>query len=90
VAATATGTAATGGEAQGLAAGLLNSAAQVGTALGIAALVTVAAARTSALAGAANPTPTQLVNGFRLAFLAAALVALLGALVTLLLVPKEP
>jgi hypothetical protein len=41
-------------------------------------------------AGAANPTPTQLINGFRLAFLAAALVALLGALLTLLLVPKEP
>jgi hypothetical protein len=29
------------------------------------------------------------VNGFRLAFLTAALVALLGALLTLLLVPKE-
>jgi MFS family permease len=89
VAATTTGTAAADGQAQGLAAGLLNSAAQVGTALGIAALVTVAAARTSALAGAANPTPAQLVNGFRLAFLTAALVALLGALLTLLLVPKE-
>ncbi len=90
VAATATGTAAADGEAQGLAAGLLNSAAQVGTALGIAALVTVAAARTSALAGAADPTPAQLVNGFRLAFLAAALVAFLGALGALLLVRKEP
>jgi MFS family permease len=90
VAATATGTAATGGQAQGLASGLLNSAAQVGTALGIAALVTVAAARTSALAGAADPTPTQLVDGFRLAFLAGAGVALLGGLGTLLLVRKEP
>jgi predicted MFS family arabinose efflux permease len=90
VAATATGTAAAEGRAQGLAAGLLNSAAQIGTALGIAVLVTVAAARTSALAGAADPTPAQLVNGFRLAFLAAALVALLGALLTLLLVTKEP
>jgi MFS family permease len=90
VAATATGTAAAGGQAQGLAAGLLNSAAQVGTALGIAVLVTVAAARTGALAGAADPTPAQLVDGFRLAFLAAALVALLGALGTLLLVRKEP
>lgn len=90
VAATATGTAATGGQAQGLASGLLNSAAQVGTALGIAALVTVAAARTSALAGAADPTSTQLVDGFRLAFLAGAGVALLGVLGTLLLVRKEP
>jgi MFS family permease len=90
VAATAAGTAAAAGDAQGLASGLLNAAAQVGTALGIAALVTVAAARTSALTGSGNPTPAQLVDGFRLAFLAAALLALLGALLTLLLVPKEP
>jgi MFS family permease len=80
VASTAMGTAAARGGAQGLAAGLLNSAAQIGTAIGIAALVTVAAAGTSALAGAAEPTPAQLVGGFRLAFLAAALLALLGAL----------
>jgi EmrB/QacA subfamily drug resistance transporter len=90
VAATAAGTAAAAGDAQGLASGLLNAAAQLGTALGIAALVTVAAARTTALTGSGNPTPAQLVNGFRLAFLAAALLSLLGALVTLLLVPKEP
>jgi MFS family permease len=90
VASTTTGTRAAAGDAQGLASGLLNTAAQIGTALGIAALVTVAAARTNALTGSGNPTPAQLVDGFRLAFLVAALVALLGALVTLLLVPKEP
>jgi EmrB/QacA subfamily drug resistance transporter len=90
VASTATGAAATGDQAQGLAAGLLNSAAQLGTALGIAALATVAAARTGVLAGAADPTPTQLVDGFRLAFLAAAGAALLGTLGTLLLIRKEP
>src|SRR6266540_3988999 len=86
--ATATGTAAAAGDAQGLASGLLNTAAQIGTALGIAALVTVAA-RTSALTGASDPTPAQLVNGFRLAFLVAALVAFLGALATLLLVRRR-
>jgi EmrB/QacA subfamily drug resistance transporter len=90
VASTAAGTAAAAGDAQGLASGLLNTAAQLGTALGIAALVTVAAARTAALSDADHPTPTQLVDGFRLAFLAAALLALLGALIALLLVPKEP
>jgi EmrB/QacA subfamily drug resistance transporter len=90
VAATASGTAAAATDAQGLASGLLNAAAQLGTALGIAALVTVAAARTSALTGAGNPTSAQLVDGFQLAFLAAALLALLGALVIVLLVPKEP
>jgi hypothetical protein len=73
-----------------LASGLLNTAAQLGTTLGIAALVTVAAARTSALAGTRLPTPAQLVHGFRLAFLAAALLALLGALAVLLLIGREP
>jgi hypothetical protein len=43
-----------------------------------------------ATAAPSVPTPAQLVDGFRLAFLAAALVALLGALIALLLVPKEP
>ena len=89
VAATGSGTAAAAGDAQGLASGLLNAAAQIGTALGIAALVTIAAARTTALTGPGNPTPAQLVDGFRLAFLVGALIALLGALATLLLVRKE-
>jgi EmrB/QacA subfamily drug resistance transporter len=90
VASTAAGTAAVAGDAQGLASGLLNAAAQIGTALGIAALVTVAAARTSAMGGAGDPSPAQLVHGFRLAFLVAALVALLGTLATLLLVRDRP
>jgi EmrB/QacA subfamily drug resistance transporter len=90
VASTAAGTAAAAADDQGLASGLLNTAAQLGTALGIAALVTVAAARTSALAGTRLPTPAQLVHGFRLAFLAAALLALLGALAVLLLIGREP
>jgi EmrB/QacA subfamily drug resistance transporter len=90
VASTAAGTAAAAAAEQGLASGLLNTAAQIGTAVGIAALVTVAAARTTALAGPGNPTPAQLVHGFRLAFLAAAIVALLGTFAALLLVPKEP
>ena len=80
VAATATGTAAVpAAAAQGLASGLLNTAAQVGTAAGIAALVTVAAARTSALAGGATPAAGELVAGLRLAFLAAALFTAAGA-----------
>jgi MFS family permease len=89
VASTASGTAAAAGDAQGLASGLLNAAAQIGTAVGIAALVTVAAARTSALTGPGSPTPVQLVGGFRLAFLAGGLAALVGALVVLVLVPKD-
>lgn len=81
VASTAAGTAAAGGGQQGLAAGLLNTAAQLGTAVGIAALVTVAAARTAALARlSTRPTAAELAGGYRLAFLAGAALAALGAL----------
>jgi hypothetical protein len=51
VASTTRRTAAVEGEERGLASGVLNSSAQIGTALGLAALITVAAARTGALAG---------------------------------------
>jgi MFS family permease len=90
VAATATGTAAVSADRQGLASGLLNTATQIGTAIGIAVLATLAAAHTHALAGTADPSAAQLVAGFRLAFVIAAGVALLGALGTMLLVSKEP
>ncbi|HEX8862271.1 MAG TPA: MFS transporter [Actinomycetes bacterium] len=86
VAATATGTAAVSADRQGLASGLLNTAAQIGTAIGIAALATLAAARTRALAGTAGPSAAQLVAGFRLAFLVAAALSLAGCLAAVLLV----
>ena len=44
VASTASGTAALGEAEQGVAAGVLNAAAQVGTALGLAAVITLTAA----------------------------------------------
>jgi MFS family permease len=53
VAATTLGTSAVGERERGTAAGLLNTAAQVGTALGIAALVLVAGAAGHRLAFAA-------------------------------------
>jgi Major Facilitator Superfamily len=86
VASTATGTAAVGAEDQGLASGLLNTAAQLGTAMGIAGLVTIAAVRSAALAGGDDPAAAELVAGFRLALLAAAAIAAAGCLVALLLV----
>jgi EmrB/QacA subfamily drug resistance transporter len=89
VAATATGTAAVSADRQGLASGLLNTAAQIGTAIGIAALATLAAARTRALAGAAGPSAAQLVAGFRLAFLVAAALSLAGCLAAVLLVQRR-
>ena len=85
VAATTCGTSAVEEEARGLASGVLNSSAQIGTALGLAALVTVAAARTEALAGGGEATAAALVEGFRAAFYAGAGLAVAGALVPLFL-----
>jgi MFS family permease len=80
VASTACGTSAVGKRERGLASGLLNSCAQVGSALGLAVLFTVAAARTDALSGG-EPTVADLVGGYRLAFLAAAALAVAGVVV---------
>jgi EmrB/QacA subfamily drug resistance transporter len=85
VAATTRGTSAAQEGEQGLASGLLNSAAQVGTALGLAVFFTLAAARTSALVGS-EPTPEALVEGYRWAFFGAAGLAAVGALSMLVLI----
>jgi MFS family permease len=76
VASTARGTAAVPAERQGLASGVLNTAAQVGTALGLAALVTVASARTGALTPpGAQPSAAAVVDGYRWAILSGVMVA---------------
>ena len=74
VASTAAGTSAAGGDEQGLASGLLNTSAQVGTALGLAVLVAVATARADALPGGVPPPEAQ-VAGFRWAFFVGAGIA---------------
>jgi EmrB/QacA subfamily drug resistance transporter len=79
VASTAAGTAALATERQGLAAGLLNAAAQIGTVLGLAVLMTLAAARTDALDGR---DAAATLAGHHSACLGAALLALAAALVT--------
>jgi EmrB/QacA subfamily drug resistance transporter len=84
VASTASGTSSAGGGMQGLASGLLNSAAQIGTVLGLAILIPLSAARTEALAETL-PAQTALVEGFRLAFFGAAGIAACGILVSMLL-----
>jgi EmrB/QacA subfamily drug resistance transporter len=88
VASTASGTSAADDEKQGLASGLLNAAAQIGTALGLAVLIPLSAARTDALAGV--PLGTALVGGFRWGFFGAAGIAVLGALLALFLVRRAP
>ena len=83
VASTAKGTAAVPAERQGLASGVLNTAAQLGTALGLAVLVSIAAARTGALTPAGARAPAAaVVEGYRWAILAglAATVAAAGGL----------
>lgn len=93
VASTARGTSAVEEDKRGLASGFMNTAAQVGTALGLAALLTLAAATTSAYAGApaggAPPGAQALVAGYRLAFFAAAGVASLGLLAALCVVRQD-
>jgi EmrB/QacA subfamily drug resistance transporter len=88
VASTTRGTSAVGAGERGLASGLLNSSAQVGTALGVAILFTIAAARTGALSGV-EPASQALVEGYRLAFFVGAALAVAGALGALLLVREK-
>ncbi len=90
VASTATGTSAAAEGEQGLASGLLNSAAQVGTALGLAVLVPLSAARTDALTGGnSNPSEAALVGGYAWGFAGAAGLAVLGVLIALSLLRAE-
>jgi len=79
VASTQTGTDAADPAYRGVASGVLNSAAQVGTAVGVALLVPLAAA-------AAGPA---VMTGYRIGFLGACAIALAGALSSLL-VPVRP
>ncbi len=88
VASTTRGTSVVREEERGLASGLLNSSAQIGTAVGLAVLFTIAATRADALAGG-EPTAQALVEGYRLAFFIGAGVAAAGALVALFVVRKK-
>jgi MFS family permease len=89
VAATTRGTSAVTEKERGLASGLLNSSAQVGTALGLAVLFAVAASRTAALSAGVEPTAEALVAGYRWALVAGAGIAALGAAAALGLVRTE-
>jgi EmrB/QacA subfamily drug resistance transporter len=74
----------------GLASGLINTSQQVGGALGLAVLATVANSRTDDLVASAggNPAelPSALTEGFQAAFLGGAGIALLGLVLTLVLI----
>jgi hypothetical protein len=80
VAATGAGTAQARDGEEGLVAGLLNTATQLGTSIGIATLTTIAAARADTVARDATPGAGALVDGFQAGYLAASALALAGAL----------
>ncbi len=77
----------------GLASGLINASQQIGGALGLAILATIANGRTDSLIEAAGGDPAALpgalTEGFQLAFLVGAGLALLGLLLTTLLISGE-
>jgi EmrB/QacA subfamily drug resistance transporter len=81
VAATSSGMAQVKAAEQGLAAGLLNTAAQLGTVIGLALLDIIAASSTAILKSSGNSDTTALIAGFRWAFLVSAGVAVVGVLV---------
>ena len=77
----------------GLASGLINTSQQVGGALGLAVLGTIASSHTTGLIedaqGAPSALPGALTEGFQLAFLTGAGFAVLGVILTLVLVRGE-
>jgi EmrB/QacA subfamily drug resistance transporter len=75
----------------GLAAGLVDSSFNIGSALGIAVLSSVAVARTESVLGSAEPVDTALAmtEGFQTAFLVALGIAALGALLALVLLGRH-
>ncbi len=90
VAATSAGMAQVKGAEQGLAAGLLNTAAQFGTVLGLALLDIIAASSTAILKSSGSTQTIALIAGFRWAFIVSAGVAIVGVLVAVFVVDHHP
>jgi predicted MFS family arabinose efflux permease len=74
----------------GLASGLLNTTQQVGGSLGLAILTTVSTTRTTNALHAGLPLSVALTHGFKGAFIVAAALCALGAVLALTLLPARP
>jgi EmrB/QacA subfamily drug resistance transporter len=74
----------------GLGSGIVNVSMQMASALGLAVLSAVATGRTRALEAAGRPTPVALTDGYRLAFLIAAVLVGTGTVVAALALEKSP
>jgi MFS family permease len=70
----------------GLASGLINTSQQIGGALGIAILSAIATSVTTDDIAAGTAQSTALTNGFEAAFIGAAAIAIVGIVVSLLVV----
>ena len=73
----------------GLASGLINTSQQIGGALGIAVLSAIATSTTEDAVASGTPLPAGLTDGFQAAFIGAAAIAIVGVLVSLLVVRRE-
>jgi MFS family permease len=73
----------------GLASGIFNTSQQVGGALGLAILSTLAASRTADLLAGGTSRPEALVEGFQLAFIVAAAMLAVGAVLTAALLRRK-
>jgi len=72
----------------GLASGLVNTSYQIGSALGLAVIVAISSAKTNSLKLAGTTHIPALNDGFRTAFLAAAVISLLGAFIAAICIKK--
>jgi predicted MFS family arabinose efflux permease len=70
----------------GLASGLINTSQQIGGALGLAVLSTIATSRTEDVLADGKGLTASLTDGFQAAFLGGAGIALLGFVLTLILI----